>query len=319
MIRAPSPVISVGGISLRLIAAPGMRLFLGGVPRPFFGERSEDERLALRIRPGPLRAPRAARIRFRSDLWSAVEHPEGVDLLLAYNRRTARRLRLPKGGGPLEMGFEGRPLVPGRLVSMLRQPGLEPLFTHLLADRRGFLLHAAAAEAGGRAWVFAGASGAGKSTLSLLWRGIFPDAAILSDERVILRRGPEGWLAYGTPWRGTAGFSSPGPLPLGGVLLIRKAARPSLRPLAPAEAAAGLLPCLLLPFGFRAVSGRILETLDRLVREVPAAAFAYPKTSASPRWLAQRLARIHSPSRRIPRSPARAASRSASPRAKAWK
>ena len=69
----------------------------------------------------------------------------------------------------------------------------------VLADEGGFLVHAASAVRGGRAFLFAGVSGAGKTTLSRLAPS---DATVLTDEISYVRRsGPHYW-GYGTPFAG---------------------------------------------------------------------------------------------------------------------
>jgi hypothetical protein len=90
-----------------------------------------------------------------------------------------------------------------------------------LAHRDGFLIHAAGAVVGGKAWVFAGHSGDGKTTLSRLLAD--EGVELLSDERIALRRQDGGFVAYGTPWPGEGDVVSPAAYPLGGVFLLRKA------------------------------------------------------------------------------------------------
>jgi hypothetical protein len=69
----------------------------------------------------------------------------------------------------------------------------------MLAERGGFLLHAASAIRNGRAFLFAGLSGAGKTTISRLAP---PDAIRLSDEVSYVRRIDERYIAFGTPFAG---------------------------------------------------------------------------------------------------------------------
>ena len=70
----------------------------------------------------------------------------------------------------------------------------------ILAERGGFLLHAASAICEGRAYLFSGVSGAGKTTMTRLAP---PDITLLTDEMSYLR--PErqsGYRAFGTPFAG---------------------------------------------------------------------------------------------------------------------
>ena len=65
-----------------------------------------------------------------------------------------------------------------------------------------FLLHAASAVRNGRAFLFSGVSEAGKTTISRLAP---PDVTLLTDEISYVRPGPQGFLAFGTPFAGELG------------------------------------------------------------------------------------------------------------------
>jgi hypothetical protein len=73
----------------------------------------------------------------------------------------------------------------------------------ILAERGGFLLHAASAICDGRAYLFSGISGAGKTTMTRLAP---PDITLLTDEISYLRPSPSpsagGYSAFGTPFAG---------------------------------------------------------------------------------------------------------------------
>ncbi|MGD0824612.1 MAG: hypothetical protein ABR908_08530 [Terriglobales bacterium] len=76
---------------------------------------------------------------------------------------------------------------------------LRILHTLILAERGGFLLHAASAICHGRAYLFAGVSGAGKTTITRLAPA---DVTLLSDEISYLRPQAGGYSAFGTPFAG---------------------------------------------------------------------------------------------------------------------
>lgn len=116
---------------------------------------------------------------------------------------------------------------------------LELAVAGALTPLGGLLIHAAGVIIDGRAWLLPGPSGTGKSTAARA-----PDIErVLSDERVIARRGPGGWRAWGTPWW-SAGRTRPfdsGYADIGGIARMHKAPRLAARPLAPDAAAAWLL------------------------------------------------------------------------------
>jgi hypothetical protein len=69
----------------------------------------------------------------------------------------------------------------------------------VLAERGGFLLHAASAICDGRSYLFSGVSGAGKTTLTRLAP---PDVTLLTDEISYVRPRSSEYLAFGTPFAG---------------------------------------------------------------------------------------------------------------------
>src|ERR1700681_1601733 len=76
---------------------------------------------------------------------------------------------------------------------------LRILHSLILAQRGGFLLHAASTICDGRACLFSGVSGAGKTTMTRLAP---PDVTLLTDEISYLRPTVDGYSAFGTPFSG---------------------------------------------------------------------------------------------------------------------
>lgn len=77
---------------------------------------------------------------------------------------------------------------------------LRGLYSRLLLDHDGVILHASALIRNGRAHAFTGPSGSGKTTIALL----SPENRLITDELMILRRSAPGGevLACGTPFIG---------------------------------------------------------------------------------------------------------------------
>ena len=78
------------------------------------------------------------------------------------------------------------------------------LHSLILAERGGFLLHAASAICDGRAYLFSGVSGAGKTTMTRLAPA---DVTLLTDEISYIRPSgdrpsADGYSAFGTPFAG---------------------------------------------------------------------------------------------------------------------
>ena len=120
---------------------------------------------------------------------------------------------------------------------------LRILHSLILAREGGFLVHAASAVRNGRAFLFSGLSGAGKTTMARL---ALPDTTLLSDEVSYVRREPEGYRAFGTPFSGElAKIGENISAPIGALYLLAKGPQNRIEPLATAEAARRLLENIL--------------------------------------------------------------------------
>jgi hypothetical protein len=111
---------------------------------------------------------------------------------------------------------------------------LRIVHTLILARQGGFLVHAASAIRGGRAFLFAGVSGAGKTTISSLAPA---DATLLTDEISYVRRAGSAYEAWGTPFAGElARVGENQAAPLATLFLLEKGPENRIEEIAPAEA-----------------------------------------------------------------------------------
>ena len=136
----------------------------------------------------------------------------------------------------------------------------------LLAERGGFLLHAASARVGKHAFAFSGISGAGKTTISRLAP---PAATVLTDEISYLRMEEGKFWAWGTPFAGEMG--TPGPnrsSPLAGVFLLSKGPDNVVEPMGADEAVCSILRNVLFFADDSELASRVLETVCQLVEKV---------------------------------------------------
>jgi MoaA/NifB/PqqE/SkfB family radical SAM enzyme len=141
------------------------------------------------------------------------------------------------------------------------------LVAQLLADRGGCYMHAAGAIMEGQGLLFVGHSGAGKSTATLMLKG---QAEILCDDRIIVRRWPEGFKIHGTWSHGDVSDVSANSAPLKAILFLQKASNNRLENLYERKAILKrLLACLIKPLGTRDWWKRTLELMGQIVREVP--------------------------------------------------
>jgi hypothetical protein len=120
---------------------------------------------------------------------------------------------------------------------------LRIVHTLVLAKQGGFLLHSASAIRNGKAFLFAGVSGAGKTTISRLAP---PDATLLTDEISYVRKQPDGYVAYGTPFTGElAKLGENASAPVAALYLLAQGPENRIDPVATADAGRELLANML--------------------------------------------------------------------------
>jgi hypothetical protein len=124
----------------------------------------------------------------------------------------------------------------GALVNSLRV-----LVAHGLLARGGVMLHSAAVESAGRAYLFFGPSGAGKSTLSRISAGT--GRAVISDELNALVPSANGYAVLALPFSGDFGRTPTrrASVPLAHIFRLRQAPVHAVAELPRAQAIATLL------------------------------------------------------------------------------
>ncbi|HUN88094.1 MAG TPA: hypothetical protein VMU28_04860 [Terriglobales bacterium] len=152
---------------------------------------------------------------------------------------------------------------------------------HRLGRGRGVELHSCGlATADQRGYLFVGHSGAGKSTLGKQWVN-HRRATILSDDRVVVTGGDDGFRIHGTPWHGEAGLARNASAELRAIFLIRHGQRNQTLSLAPSKSAAELLTRSFVPWYCAEALDFTLSFLDQLSGEVPVYVFdCLPDVSA---------------------------------------
>jgi hypothetical protein len=142
------------------------------------------------------------------------------------------------------------------------------IHTLALAPGHGFLLHAASAIRGDKAFLFAGPSGAGKTTIASLAPA---DADLLSDEVSYIRKFESGFSASGTPFTGELG--RPGinvSAPVTALYFLNHAAGNNIVRLSDAEAARLLLRNILFFASDPDLVSRVFDIACEFVAAVPA-------------------------------------------------
>ncbi len=132
---------------------------------------------------------------------------------------------------------------------------LRILHSLIIAERGGFLLHAASAICNGRAYLFSGVSGAGKTTMTRLAPA---DITLLTDEISYLRPGRGGYAAFGTPFAGELARAGENcRAPVSALFFLEKGRENRVDDLSPTEAVRRLMRNIL----FFAVDPDLVEKL----------------------------------------------------------
>jgi hypothetical protein len=144
---------------------------------------------------------------------------------------------------------------------------LRIVHTLILAKQGGFLVHAASAIRGGRAFLFAGVSGAGKTTISRLAPS---DATLLTDEISYVRRDGNAYRACGTPFAGElARVGENQSAPLSALFLLEKGPENGIEPVAPPEAVRMLMRNILFFAEDAALVNLVFRSACEFVERVP--------------------------------------------------
>jgi hypothetical protein len=144
---------------------------------------------------------------------------------------------------------------------------LRILHSLILAQRGGFLLHAASAICDGRACLFSGVSGAGKTTMTRLAP---PDITLLTDEISYLRPNAEGYSAFGTPFAGELARAGENcTAPVSALFFLEKGPENRVDRLSSAEAVRRLMRNILFFAEDRGLVEKLLASACEFVARVP--------------------------------------------------
>lgn len=135
-----------------------------------------------------------------------------------------------------------------------------------LAFRQACYFHASGIIYRGQGFIFIGHSEAGKSTMIKLMQD---HAEVLCDERIIVRRWPDGFKIHGTWSHGELPMVSPNSAPLAAVCFLNQAPENSIQPVGKAEAVRRMIACMIKSFETKEWWEKELDLLERIADEVP--------------------------------------------------
>ncbi len=156
----------------------------------------------------------------------------------------------------------------GPLLALTTFPTDQTLLARILADRQACMLHAAGIIVDGQGLLFVGHSEAGKSTMIKMLR---EQGEILCDDRIIVRRWPDGFYIHGTWSHGELPDVSPARAPLRAILFLDKATANELVPIVDRRERLGqVLSHLVRPFETTDWWEKTLDLVGKITAEVPA-------------------------------------------------
>jgi hypothetical protein len=154
------------------------------------------------------------------------------------------------------------------LMNPIAYPLDQLLLMYALAEREGACMHAAALDLDGKGYLFPGRSGAGKSTIARSFTA--RNRALLSDDRVVVRKIGDKFRCFGTPWAGDAGIAENRSLPLNGIFFIHHGNENRIETITPREAFERLMPVTSIPWYDDKVMPAVLSFCEDLALHVPA-------------------------------------------------
>ena len=155
----------------------------------------------------------------------------------------------------------------GGIHSLTLMPTDQIFLAQLLADRQACFIHSSGVIMGGKGYLFVGHSEAGKSTMM---KKLMKEVEILCDDRVIVRRWPDGFKIHGTWSHGEVPDVSAGSAPLSGLFFLNKSEDNRIVPLRdPGEITKMILPFLIRPFVTGAWWEKALVLIGEIASEVP--------------------------------------------------
>jgi hypothetical protein len=155
-------------------------------------------------------------------------------------------------------------------------PSDQILLARAFADRQACFIHAAGMEIGGKGLLFVGHSGAGKTTAAMMLR---TQGVVLCDDRIVVRRWPDGLRIHGTWSHGDLADVSAGSAPLAAILFLEKANANRLVPVTKGiETAQLLVQYIVKPLVTADWWEKILALIENVAREVPAYRLQFDKS-----------------------------------------
>ena len=136
------------------------------------------------------------------------------------------------------------------------------------ANLQTALFHSSVVSCAGYGYMFLGKSGTGKSTHSSLWLKHIQGTELINDDNPVVRRLPDGFYVFGSPWSGKTPCYRNVRYPLGGVVQLSQAPYNKIQRLRPLAAYAALVPSISGKRWDKQVAEGLHQTEDMMAGEV---------------------------------------------------
>lgn len=137
-----------------------------------------------------------------------------------------------------------------------------------LIDYDAFLMHSAALEMDGEAYVFTAKSGTGKTTHIKLWMQEFGERVkVINGDKPVYRFKNDKLYACGTPWCGKEGFGNNMMSPVKVICFIEQGTKNQIRRLSVEEVIGRIFHQLLMPQNEEAMK-HFFDLIDRMISTI---------------------------------------------------
>ena len=136
------------------------------------------------------------------------------------------------------------------------------------ASRQTALFHSSVVSCAGYGYMFLGKSGTGKSTHSGLWLKHIEGTQLVNDDNPVVRRMPDGFYVFGSPWSGKTPCYRQVSYPLGGVVQLSQAPYNKIQRLKSLAAYAALVPSISGKRWDKVVAEGLHETENMMAGQV---------------------------------------------------
>ncbi len=137
------------------------------------------------------------------------------------------------------------------------------------ANKQTALFHSSVVSCDGHGYMFLGKSGTGKSTHSNLWLKHIEGTELVNDDNPVVRKMPDGFYVFGSPWSGKTPCYRSISYPIGGIVQLSQAPYNKIERLRPLAAYASLVPSISGKRWDKQVAEGLHETENLLAGQVP--------------------------------------------------